>query len=629
MLEKYFNAEKLKDGVVECLDASDFEVTNEIFIKLGEFKQKYTALTWKSLTSWASEYFKIAKPLEASVSSDFSRLIRERYKLRSNKLARTTMLSQVYVFPVPKIEKCKLEDGNDQKPIPGQNDEQKHSFPAKKSSCQFSGCSFSKILESELTEYYDQMAEMASMIEKLQESLTETTNATEKQEKVLKKEQNSLKYQLDLMTRRYENLKEKMNSIVAKYKPRNVNKRERRKVELIAHQNDKIERLELEQERLEMEQAKLQQSLGVALEKFNKERQKVYHLKRVGKGKAKEDKTKELKDKLNASYEENDKLNEQIDELMTERDVQLFEDGKYKKEVRMVYYDLLGMNVSIDNCHKVVKTVLEKLANIQVDRLPKKSLASMMMVETRILAQMRATEAMLEGERNVLHTDGTKLRFEELSSFQVTTESGSYSLGMDDLLSGSALCFFDSFRNLLSEMAELFIVPQDQKDKLLAMLLSSIKNVMTDRHVVNSSFVNQLSAWRQDILPVAIENYGNLPDEEKVKLVQVNHVFCGLHVVYNLGIAAEGAVKEWVKIAAVVDKHAGFITKNSRIYDMLYEVSKICSSTHGDQRNGKAVAWDDYLFDKKKRKITLYLFYTIDSISILCLEVLFITMLQI
>ena len=154
----------------------------------------------------------------------------------------------------------------------------------------------------------------------------------------------------------------------------------------------------------------------------------MYYLKRVEKGKAKEDKLKELKDKLNASYEENDQLNEQIDELMAERDVQLFEDGKYKKEVRMVYYDLLGMNVSIDNCHKVVKTVLEKLANIQVDRLPKKSLASMMMVEARLLAQVTATEAMLEGERNVLYTDGTKLRFEELSSFQVTTESGSYSL---------------------------------------------------------------------------------------------------------------------------------------------------------------------------------------------------------
>ena len=66
------------------------------------------------------------------------------------------------------------------------------------------------------------------------------------------------------------------------------------------------------------------------------------------------------------------------------------------------------------------------------------------------------------------------------------------------------------------------------------------------------------------------------------------NVFCGLHVVHNLGTATEAAViKEWVKIAAVIDKHSGFITKNSRIYDMLSEISKLCSVAHGDQRNGK------------------------------------------
>ena len=115
----------------------------------------------------------------------------------------------------------------------------------------------------------------------------------------------------------------------------------------------------------------------------------------------------------------------------------------------MVYYDLLSLNVSIDNYRHVVKTVLETLANRKIDHLPQKSVAATMMVEARLLAQIQASEAMLKGDRNVLHTDGTKLRFEELSSWQVTTESGSFSLGMEDMLSGSALCFFDTFRDLL------------------------------------------------------------------------------------------------------------------------------------------------------------------------------------
>eukprot|EP00112_Aurelia_sp_Birch-Aquarium-sp1_P004504 Seg1510.8 transcript_id=Seg1510.8/GoldUCD/mRNA.D3Y31 product="hypothetical protein" protein_id=Seg1510.8/GoldUCD/D3Y31 len=120
------------------------------------------------------------------------------------------------------------------------------------------------------------------------------------------------------------------------------------------------------------------------------------------------------------------------------------------------------------------------------------------------------------------------------------------------------------------------LVPESQKNEKVAMLIASIKNVMTDRHVVNSYLVDQLSSWRKEMLPLVIENHKDLPASEQDKFAKMNHVVCGLHVIHNLGVAAEGAVKEWVKIAAIVDKHAGFNTKNSRVYDMLFEVSKIC-----------------------------------------------------
>ena len=41
---------------------------------------------------------------------------------------------------------------------------------------------------------------------------------------------------------------------------------------------------------------------------------------------------------------------------------------------------------------------------------------------------------------------------------------------------------------------------------------------------------------------------------------------------------------------------------------MLFEVSKLCSVTYGDQRNGKAVVWSDYLSDtSRKNYIVLFL----------------------
>ena len=96
------------------------------------------------------------------------------------------------------------------------------------------------------------------------------------------------------------------------------------------------------------------------------------------------------------------------------------------------------MNVSIHNCEKVVQSVLERLADLKIDRLPKKSVASVMMVEGRMLALMQAGQAITESSNNVLHLDGTKLNFVENGSFQVVTESGAYgayTFGIEDMIS--------------------------------------------------------------------------------------------------------------------------------------------------------------------------------------------------
>ena len=252
------------------------------------------------------------------------------------------------------------------------------------------------------------------------------------------------------------------------------------------------------------------------------------------------------------------------------------------------------MNISIDNCEKIVRSVLKRLGDLDVGRLPKKSAASVMMVEGRMFALMQAGEAISESEHNVLHLDGTKLKFEEIGSFQVVTDSGSYTFGIEDIISGEAKTYFDTFRELLTEAATMLVAPQDCDHKVNT-LVSSIKNVMTDRCATNASFVDELKTWRNEVLPLVIENYNDLPDSEKEKLTHVNHLFCSIHVIHNLGIYAEGAVKDWEKIAAVLSQHGGFQTSNSRTYDILYEISKLCSYTHGNQRNGKASEWRAYL----------------------------------
>ena len=75
---------------------------------------------------------------------------------------------------------------------------------------------------------------------------------------------------------------------------------------------------------------------------------------------------------------------------------------------------------------------------------------------------------MLNSENNVPHLDGTELKLEEKGSYQIVTSSGSYSIAFEDMEGGDAVSFLDSFRNVLSEMAELLVGTNDEKDQKAA-----------------------------------------------------------------------------------------------------------------------------------------------------------------
>ena len=87
----------------------------------------------------------------------------------------------------------------------------------------------------------------------------------------------------------------------------------------------------------------------------------------------------------------------------------------------------------------------------------------------------------------------------------------------------------------------------------------------------------------------------------------MHHVFCGLHVIHNLGKYAEKAIYEWEKIIEEQGKmHDGFkLTQKSRTYNLLFEISKLLSKSHGDQKNGKADEWQAYLKNNKSQNFIL------------------------
>ena len=85
---------------------------------------------------------------------------------------------------------------------------------------------------------------------------------------------------------------------------------------------------------------------------------------------------------------ENAKLLDQINESSKRRKLSVFENGQYTHGVRMIYEDLLCMGLSTRNIEKCVRLILEKLANVEVGRLPKVTFAKDMFLEARALSQI-------------------------------------------------------------------------------------------------------------------------------------------------------------------------------------------------------------------------------------------------
>ena len=114
------------------------------------------------------------------------------------------------------------------------------------------------------------------------------------------------------------------------------------------------------------------------------------------------------------SYYENEI--EELKEKAKEDEVviNVFAGRKYGENIRKVYWNLLSNNVSVNNLASVVRFVLKELANIQVERLPQKSLAAEMFAEMNIASSVQVHEAIMESDNKVLHADGTKYNFNEV-----------------------------------------------------------------------------------------------------------------------------------------------------------------------------------------------------------------------
>jgi hypothetical protein len=108
----------------------------------------------------------------------------------------------------------------------------------------------------------------------------------------------------------------------------------------------------------------------------------------------------------------------------------------------------------------------------------------------------------------------------------VTLDDGNVMVaGLRDMACGDAESQLNLLKEVLGDITSS--VEDENADKKV---MKSIKNLMSDRCIVQNKFNEILQTYRQSILPEVVEEWDIMDDDEKSKVSRMNDLFCGLHI---------------------------------------------------------------------------------------------------
>ena len=184
-----------------------------------------------------------------------------------------------------------------------------------------------------------------------------------------------------------------------------------------------------------------------------------------------------LKDALDSTRDEYDTLVGRVNDLESACLETKEHKMKYLDNIRQCCMELLSLNVGVLNVEPIIRSVLQHCAGFSIKELPQKATLVRMLAEMKGIAYYQLAEMLSKEENLTLHSDGTTKFGEHYYSFQISTPTTSYSLGLAEMSTGSASHVLETFQQVLSDV-EVAAGP-----KAGAIILSKIKNTMSDRPV--------------------------------------------------------------------------------------------------------------------------------------------------
>ena len=151
-------------------------------------------------------------------------------------------------------------------------------------------------------------------------------------------------------------------------------------------------------------------------------------------------------------------LSEKVDELENEHSSQpavvTFVKGQYSDDVRVLCLDLLSRNVGIQNVEPIIRSVSKNIFKAELGRLPCTSKLAEMLLEARTVSHLQLAEQIPGEQFNTLHTDGTTKFGHKYGSYQVSTETSCYTLGLADMQSGTAVQTLEVLKQVVNDIGK-------------------------------------------------------------------------------------------------------------------------------------------------------------------------------
>ena len=81
-----------------------------------------------------------------------------------------------------------------------------------------------------------------------------------------------------------------------------------------------------------------------------------------------------------------------------------------------------------------------------------------------------------------------------------------------------------------------------------------MKNVMSDRHIVQKQFDNVFQHYCASLLPNVVENWEEMNDDIQSNFIKVNDIFCGLHFLIGIADQTEAYQRHGIGYYMMIDQ---------------------------------------------------------------------------